>query len=69
MAIPDMMTCVLFGRGEWTKMNQYDEQSPVGRGTGLNHVGRFESKEFEPDWSQMEFDDEFRQHHAIHKAI
>ncbi len=41
-------------------MNQYDEQSPVGRGTGLNHVGRFESKEFEPDWSQMEFDDEFR---------
>ena len=46
-------------------MNQHNAQSPVGRGTGLNHTGRFESREIEPDWSQLEFDDEF--FHQLHR--
>lgn len=29
----------------------------TGRGTGLNHSGRFESTEIEPDWSQLDFED------------
>lgn len=33
--------------------------APVGRGTGLNSSGRFESTAIERDWSQLEFDDEF----------
>jgi len=40
-------------------MNQQQrKQPPVGRGTGLNQVGRFESTEIEVDWSQLESDDE-----------
>ena len=42
-------------------MNQQNRQSPTGRGTGLNQVGRFESTEIELDWSQLECGDEF--HH------
>lgn len=44
-------------------MGQQDQQqSPVGRGTGLNHAGRFESTEIELDWSQLEFDEDWHQH-------
>lgn len=41
-------------------MNQKQNSGvPVGRGTGLNQAGRFESTEIEVDWSQLEYDDEF----------
>lgn len=42
-------------------MNQPKDQPPVGRGTGLNRAGRFESMAIEPDWSELDFDAEFHQ--------
>lgn len=36
-------------------------QRPIGRGTGLNHAGRFESTEIELDWSQLEYDEDWQQ--------
>lgn len=39
---------------------QHENPSPVGRGTGLNHSGRFEAIEIEVDASQLEFDEEWQ---------
>ena len=41
---------------------------PTGRGTGLNHSGRFELTEIEPDWSQLESDDDFHDHALCSKT-
>ncbi|MCH2201580.1 MAG: PA0069 family radical SAM protein [Fuerstiella sp.] len=39
-------------------MNPQEGHAVIGRGTSLNQIGRFESIEIHPDWSQLEHDAE-----------